>query len=806
MEQGQRTAQQSPHTHIEESLPLAPDQLICVLGGMVEAVLIQDTVGTIVFVNDAAARLCGFDTAEAMRAVPITAVLERFIVFDTDGVLFSLADLPSRRVLAGEAMAETALRWRIIATGEERWTNVRATPIEDENGAVQYAVSVFRDITEQRAAEVALRESESHFRPLVQNISDIVKLLDADGTIRYQSPSVARILGYPPEERIGSNIFTAPIVHPDDLATKQAFLRNAIAHPDLPVTAAFRLRHADGSWREIEAVGVNLLDDPHVGGIVTTYRDVTERRRSEARDRFLSEASALLASSLDYETTIQRVAQLVVPEIADWCGVDILTEDGALDPLAVAHVDAEKVALAREFRRRYPPDVSASGGAITVLHTGRSQLVSEVTDAALAAVAIDDEHLRLMRALELRSVMVVPLTAQGRVLGRLTLVSSDPRRRYDPDDLRFAEELARRAAVAIDHARLYREAQAAEERYRSLFEGTADAVLVTDAEGRYRDANPAMVALVGYTVAELRQMAIGALTANTESSEARAAHSLRDGTWRGELELRRKDGTMIPVEGAITSIALPSGPLMLGTWRDITERRERERLQQEFLGVVAHELRTPLTSLRGYVDLMRRRGVYNERFMETVGAQTLRMNRLLNDVLEISRLDANRLALRRGTVDLGALIRQCIDEAMELTGTHPVRLELPDRPVEGWWDADRVMQVVQNLVVNAAKYAPAGTEITVCVEDCEDRARVAVIDRGIGIPPEDLPHLFDRFYRARNARAVGGMGLGLSISKALVEAHGGDLWAESTVDVGSTFFFTLPYADPPGDNADGDGL
>src|SRR5262249_1724367 len=209
------------------------------------------------------------------------------------------------------------------------------------------------------------------------------------------------------------NIFTQPIVHPDDLPKKQHFLNEALHQPGTPVTAEFRLRHADGSWRDIEAVGVNLIDDPLIGGIVATYHEVTQRKRAALREQFLSEASALLASSLDYETTLQRVAELAVPDIADWCGVDVLTEDGALDALAVAHVDPEKVALAREYQRRYQPEPGQESQAMAVLRTGQPLLVPDVTDEMLVATAIDADHLRMMRALGLVSVMGLPLIARG---------------------------------------------------------------------------------------------------------------------------------------------------------------------------------------------------------------------------------------------------------------------------------------------------------------------------------------------------------------------------------------------------------
>ena len=458
-------------------------------------------------------------------------------------------------------------------------------------------------------------------------------------------------------------------------------------------------------------------------------------------------------------------------------------------------MDPAKVALAHEFRRRYPTDPNATDGAVAVLRTGEPLLVPEVTDAMIEATAVDAEHLRMLRALGMHSVMVVPLVARERALGRLTLISSSPAWHFRAEDLAFAQEVARRAAIAIDNARLYRAVQAAEERYRALFLGTADAVVVTDMQNRYIDANPALMALTGYDMAELRGMRVGDLTAETRVVTETRSATLRDGQWRGEFDLRRKDGTLVPVEATMTVVPLPTEPIVIGAFRDITERRAQARSQQEFLAMVAHDLRTPLTSMKGYIDLMHRRGVYNERFVSTIAAQAGRLDRLLNDMLDVTRLDAHRLELHRDSIDLAAVVRTSVTEAEGLGPDHPIHVALPAEPVVGLWDADRIAQVVQNLLANAIKYSPTGGDIAVRVDDRGEAVAVSVTDRGIGIPASALPHLFDRFYRAENAKSgpAKGMGLGLYICKGLIEAHGGELTVASTLGQGSTFTFTLPY-------------
>ena len=202
-----------------------------------------------------------------------------------------------------------------------------------------------------------------------------------------------------------------------------------------------------------------------------------ERKRSAEALRFLSEASAALTSSLDYRATLARVARLAVPQLADWCAVDVREEDGSTHQLAVEHENPEKVAWAHELQQRYPPDADAPRGVPEVLRSGRSEFYPDVTDEMLVAAARDPEHLRLMRRMSFTSAMVVSLVARGRTLGAITLVSAESGRRYDSADLELAEELARHAALAVDNARLYDEAQKeisernrAETRFRTLVE------------------------------------------------------------------------------------------------------------------------------------------------------------------------------------------------------------------------------------------------------------------------------------------------------------------------------------------------
>jgi len=258
---------------------------------------------------------------------------------------------------------------------------------------------------------------------------------------------------------------------------------------------------------------------PSAEGLAVYFRDVTERkqaeeelRRSEQAQRFLAEASNVLSSSLNYRETLSSVARLAVPTLADWCAVDVLEQDGLLERLAVEHPDPRKVLLAYELEERYPPEAEEPGGVRGVLREGRPAFYPEITDEMLEATARDEEHLRLLREIGFTSVILVPMIAHGRALGVVTLVSAELGRRYGEADLRLAEELARRAALAVDNARLYEEAQreiserrwaqeelqGSRDQLGAILRGVADGITAQDASGRIIYANETAARLTGF--------------------------------------------------------------------------------------------------------------------------------------------------------------------------------------------------------------------------------------------------------------------------------------------------------------------
>jgi len=314
-------------------------------------------------------------------------------------------------------------------------------------------------------------------------------------------------------------------------------------------------------------------------------QDRTER--AERRRQFLTDAIALLASSLDYSTTLTSLAKLAVPQIADWCAIHIKNDDGSVSTVAVAHVDPAKVELARQLERRYPYDPNGAHGVPEVLRSGRSEVVREISDELLVVGIPDPELLTLMRGLGLRSSMCVPLKARGQILGAITLVSAESEQLFDEDDLSLAEDLASRAALAIDNARLFRQAQQEAERFRVTFEQAAVGMALVGLDDRFLLVNRRLCDLTGYSHEELLARTTHEIS-HPEDLPAGLEYSrrIRAGEierWVREKRYIRKDGSILWATVSLSLARDLSGQpsYFVVAVEDITERKRADEALRE---------------------------------------------------------------------------------------------------------------------------------------------------------------------------------------------------------------------------------
>ena len=307
-----------------------------------------------------------------------------------------------------------------------------------------------------------------------------------------------------------------------------------------------------------------------------------QEHRERGRLAFLAEAGKVLASSLDYRTTLKAVAELVVPFLADWCVVDVVGNDGLPHRLALAVADPAKLPLAEELQRRYKPDPDHHGGVELVISSGEPQVVPEISEAMLVAAAQDAAQLQLLRALGLRSSMILPLQARGRILGAITLVEAQSGRHYGPDDLTLATELATRSALAIDNALLYREAN----RLATIVAAAPDPILVFDRVGRIQSANPASGALLGWAPAELVGRGLDSLV---QPGDLPAAQARLARIWAGEslppqeAKILTRSGALLEVLSSAALLSDEAGEItgLAALIKDITPlQRARARLHE----------------------------------------------------------------------------------------------------------------------------------------------------------------------------------------------------------------------------------
>ncbi len=366
---------------------------------------------------------------------------------------------------------EYRLRW---SDGSIHWVEARGQLTYDSQGNPKHSIGAVIEITERKQAEqereqllererIARTEAEAaqHQLATIFNTSPIgLALLDAQQRFIAINEALAEINGLTREQHLGQSI--AELFGQSDPQLVEVFHQiyttgNPFISPNFAVNVPGRSDRRPGYYNVYYLPTVN--SNGQVEGVLVYVVDVTERVRLELAQRFLSEASAVLASSLDYQTTLERVAQLTVPQLADWCTVHMIEEDGAIEQIAVAHIDPAKLEWAHQIRDKYPLNPDDPRGSAFTLRTGQSDLLPDIPDELLVQVAHDAEHLEILRQVGFRSVMTVPLRTQARILGVISFVSAESERQYTLADLQLAEELARRASLAIDNAQLYRVAQ-----------------------------------------------------------------------------------------------------------------------------------------------------------------------------------------------------------------------------------------------------------------------------------------------------------------------------------------------------------
>lgn len=637
--------------------------------------------------------------------------------------------------------------------------------MNQDSGAPMYFAGQIQDFSAPKAAEAALRASEQRFRLLSEQASDLVRIVQGDGTILYASPSHQRILGYAPADLVGRASFD--FIHPDDLPSMLNEFNAAIFRGDAVITSTYRMRHADGSWRMIEVTATNHLDDPVLRGLIVNGRDVTDRLAMEA---------ALRASERRFRTLIEKSFDGVV--LADAEGRAQYVSPSLQRILGFS--EAELLGSA-------PLDVVHPADLPTVLERLQDLLQRPGQDSRMVyRICHKDGSYRWIE------VVASNLTADPSVAALVL-------------NLRDITE--------------QRHAELAHERLAAIVASSSDAIIGHALDGTIDSWNAGASHLYGYAPAEILGERLAVLVPPERVAELT---TLLDTLQRGgsitqyETVHRRRDGTLLDVSLTMSPIRGSAGVDAAATIaRDIGHRklalREAERaraaaedlarMRSDFVASVSHELRSPLTAIVGFGELLQERWdqLSEAKRLERIGHIVQAANRqkdLVEDLLLLSRLEGVAPAPQRHTVALAALVHQAVAEVkgsypgqrIALRGATSLRVQA---------DPSSTVQILANVLDNAAKYSPEGRSIRVTWGQDNDMVVVRVMDRGSGVPVEGREQLFTRFGRIPGSRIREGRvgtGLGLYLSKRLAEAMAGDLDLESSGPEGSTFRLRLPAA------------
>jgi PAS domain S-box-containing protein len=426
------------------------------------------------------------------------------------------------------------------------------------------------------AVPESAHHSDQRYRALADSMPQLVWATDADGRHFYFNRRWYEYTGMTEAESLGFGF--ADALHPDD--RQRTLDRWARAWRDGEgYEIEYRFRRHDGSYHWFIGRASPVCDaSGRVVEWVGTCTDIDEQKRASEVGRFLGEASDVLASSLDYEETLAHVARLVVPHIADWCAIDVCEPNGQLERLAVAHVDQRKVALAEEIYHRWPPKPSDPSGIYNVIRTGKPEVVPVITEQMVHEGIPDPELRDIFLDIGLSAMMIVPLTVSGRTLGAITLAAAESGRFFGEADLALAQDLARRAAVAIEQAQLYRELR----QFKTTLDQTRDCVFMFDPETlQFFYVNQGAIEQVGYTAEELLCMTPLDIKPEYDAARFRAmvAPLLAGevGLHTFETVHRHKDGHDVPVEVVLQHVVSPDvGGRFVAVVRDVSERKQAE--------------------------------------------------------------------------------------------------------------------------------------------------------------------------------------------------------------------------------------
>jgi PAS domain S-box-containing protein len=705
-----------------------------------------------------------FTIIEENQAHADIAMVERKNVIGKP-VLEAFPDTSEEYLTKGESRLLESFR-KVIATGKPdmmpdlsydlkdkhgvlttKFWEVTHYPVFDADGKVIAVCQQTKDITETMLArrELTLAQDQLEQALAYSEVGTWMWNLDEDVVIA--DKNLVKLFGIGD----GTKQMEVPLaeltksVHPDDTERVKQTIAKAIADKNGAYESEYRTYDYKGNIRWLLARGHVEFDKEGIPkrfpGLVV---DITERKLTENRLHILAKANTQFSASLGYRQTLDSIASMIVPSVADWCSIDIL-EDGKIQQVTIAHKDPEKVKWAKQLQAKQGPiDLDAPSGAPWVIRTGKVEHIPEISDEMLVAAAKNEKELKLLRDIGFHSVITAPLKINGQTIGAISFISTESHRHYDQSDVEIAQALANRAALAVYNANLFQGAQIEIDERKKL-------------QSKLEKFNSVLEDRVKKRTIELEKTNKGL------QKEIERRHKLENQRLQHYIDLNKT--------------------------------------KDDFISLASHQLRTPATGVKQYLGMVLEGmagdvGETQQAFLQKAYESNERQLTIVSDLLKVAQVDAGKVRIRPEVVDITTILTDVIKE-QEDTYTmrkQDIQFKLPKFKAHAFVDPDKMRMVLENMIDNAGKYSDPGKAIRVSISEEKDSITVAIKDSGVGVAPEDIDKLFEKFNRIHNHLSdhVGGTGLGLYWAKKIVDLHGGIIKVTSVLGKGSTFSVCLP--------------
>jgi len=682
------------------------------------------------------------------------------------------------------------------------------------------------DITDRRRMEEELRASEARYRMIAENAADILITIDLEGRFTYVSKQFEPATGYTAEELLDRKITEVLTPESAEAALRriEKWKSGALSLPAYTVW----VKAKDGNAVPFELNTSPILQEGALVGIQIVARDITERKRRDEERETLTALLSKFVSSHDLHETLEGCIGIIKDYTrCSSVGIRILDEEGNIPYEAYTgfpvqfyesesplNIKTDKCMCIYVVKGEYDPSKPYFTEGGSFYSNGTSKLLATVSEEEKG------ETRNVCNKFGYESVSLTPIRLGDRIIGVIH-VADEKENMVPLENVKFLERAASSIALAMERTTAIARLRESEERNRTIVEGSSEGIILTGEGRRIIYANPVAAEIAGYDdPEELMGLDVSEFLAPEDWERIRKQFSQNQTgvpqPMHLDLRIRRRDGQVREIEASTASTKYRGESARITFFRDVTERNrlrreleeermerqrglELERIRANFLASVSHELRTPLNSIIGFSDLLLEgfSGELTEEQRENIamirnGGETLL--RFINDLLDLAKLDAEVITLKPEPTEIGGLVDEVVAELRPqiLKKGLSVNVEVPSG-LEAEVDPTRFKQVLRNLIDNAVKFTDSGG-ITLKAEKIDAHLHVSVSDTGIGIAAEKIPQLFDRYAEIDPAiqAKYGGTGLGLRICRELIELHGGEIWAESTLGEGSTFYLKIP--------------